>query len=144
MGKVLYGAAMSLDGFIAGASGEMSWPAEHTGPNPVAGELIARTGAVLVGARTFWGDDPHRGTEAEGKAFGGGWEGPRFVLTHNPPAEPVPGATFVGDLDTGLAAAKAAAGGEGRQRARRRDRALLPGSGRARRGGRDNRPGAAR
>ena len=110
MAKVLYSAAMSLDGFIAGAGGDMSWLAEHTGPNPVAGELIATTGALLVGARTFGGDDPHRGTEAEGKAFGGGWEGPQFVLTHNPPDDPVPGVTFVGDLDTALAAAKAAAG----------------------------------
>jgi dihydrofolate reductase len=110
MAKVLYSAAMSLDGFIAGPGGDMSWLAEHTGPNPVVDELIERTGAILVGARTFGGDDPHKGTEAEGEAFGGGWTGPQFVLTHNPPAEPVPGVTFVDDLGTALAAAKAAAG----------------------------------
>jgi hypothetical protein len=28
------------------------------------------------------GDDPHRGTEREGKPFGGGWTGPQVVLTH--------------------------------------------------------------
>jgi dihydrofolate reductase len=32
------------------------------------------------------------------------------VLTHRPPDTPVPGVTFVGDLDSGIAAAKAAAG----------------------------------
>jgi dihydrofolate reductase len=32
------------------------------------------------------------------------------VLTHHAPHTPVPGVTFVGDLDSGLAAAKAAAG----------------------------------
>ena len=110
MAKVMYTAAMSLDGFIAGAGGDMSWLAEHTGPNPVVDELIAQTGAILAGARTFGGDDPHKGTESEGKVFGGGWEGPQFVLTHNPPANPVPGVTFVRDLATALSAAKAAAG----------------------------------
>ena len=110
MAKVMYTAAMSLDGFIAGAGGDMSWLAEHTGPNPVVAELIAQTGALLIGARTFGGDDPHKGTESEGKAFGGGWEGPQFVLTHNPPDQPVPGVTFVRDLDTALREAKAAAG----------------------------------
>jgi dihydrofolate reductase len=110
MGKLLYSASMSLDGFIAGAGGDMSWLTEHLGPNPVVDELVGNVGALLAGANTFRGDDPHRGTEAEGETFGGGWEGPQFVLTHNPPDRPVPGVTFVGDLDTALAAATAAAG----------------------------------
>ena len=46
----------------------------------------------------------------EGKAFGGGWSGPQFVLTHHAPDVAVPGVTFVGDLDSAVAAAKAAAG----------------------------------
>jgi dihydrofolate reductase len=57
------------------------------------------------------GDDPHKGVaDKEGKPFGGGWAGPQFVLTHHAPDTPVPGVTFVGDLDSGVAAAKAAAG----------------------------------
>ena len=32
------------------------------------------------------------------------------MLTHHPPDTPVPGVTFVADLDSGLAAARAAAG----------------------------------
>jgi dihydrofolate reductase len=110
MAKLLYSVTTSLDGFIAGAGGDMSWLTPYIGPNPVVGEIIAEIGALLVGRRTFGGDDPHRGTGKAGKAFGGGWEGPQFVLTHRPPAEPVPGVTFVGDLAGAVAAAKAAAG----------------------------------
>jgi hypothetical protein len=34
MGEVLYSATMSLDGFIAGPGGDMSWLTEYLGPNP--------------------------------------------------------------------------------------------------------------
>jgi riboflavin biosynthesis pyrimidine reductase len=110
MAKVLYSATMSLDGFLAGPGGDMSWLTEHIGPNPTVDELIGRIGALLIGNRTFRGDDPHRGTDKEGKPFSGGWTGPQFVLTHQAPGTPVPGITFVGDLDSGVAAARAAAG----------------------------------
>jgi dihydrofolate reductase len=110
MARTLYSVTMSLDGFIAGPGGDMSWMTPYLEPNPDVDELIGRIGALLVGARTFGGDDPHRGTDREGKPFGGGWEGPQFVLTHQVPAKPVPGITFVADLLAGLATAKAAAG----------------------------------
>ncbi|MET9019368.1 dihydrofolate reductase family protein [Actinopolymorpha sp. NPDC004070] len=112
MSRLLYSCTMSLDGFIAGPGGDMSWLTRHLGPNPVVDQLIPRIGALLVGNRTFGGDDPHRGTEAEGKAFGGGWEGPQLVLTHRPPDRSVPGVTFVTDLRQAAAQAKAAAGGK--------------------------------
>jgi dihydrofolate reductase len=109
--KLLYSATMSLDGFIAGPGGDMSWLTEHLGPNPTVDRLIGDIGAILVGNRSFRGDDPHKGDpEKEGKAFGGGWYGPHFVLTHHIPDTPASGITFVGDLDSGVAAAKAAAG----------------------------------
>lgn len=110
MAKLLYAASMSLDGFIAGPDGDMAWLTAFLAPNPLIDNLIPRIGALLVGGRTFRGDDPHQGTEAEGKAFGGGWDGPQFVLTRKPPADPVPGVTFVTDLDEAIAAARAAAG----------------------------------
>jgi riboflavin biosynthesis pyrimidine reductase len=110
MGKVLYSATMSLDGFIAGPGGDASWMTGYLGPNPLVDDLIPRIGALLVGNRTFRGDDPNKGTDKEGKPFGGGWDGPQFVLTHHAPDSPVPGVTFVSDLDGGLAAARAAAG----------------------------------
>ncbi|WIV55962.1 dihydrofolate reductase family protein [Amycolatopsis nalaikhensis] len=109
MAKLLYAFSCSVDGFIAGPGGDMSWLTPHLGPDPVVDELIPDIGALLVGRRTFEGDDPHRGTEAEGKAFGGGWDGPQFVLTRRP-APATPGVTFVGDLAEAVEAAKAAAG----------------------------------
>jgi dihydrofolate reductase len=109
MAKVLYSATMSLDGFIAGAGGDMSWLTEFIGPDPTAERIVDRIGAIVVGRRTFGGDDPHKGTDKEG-AFGGGWHGPQFVLTHRPPAEPVAGTVFATDLTEVFAAAKEAAG----------------------------------
>ena len=110
MAKMLYSATMSLDGFIAGPDGDMSWLTKYLGPNPTVDALVGDIGALLVGNRTFRGDDPHRGTANEGKPFGGGWSGPQFVLTHHIPDAPLPGVTFVSDLDSAVAAAKAAAG----------------------------------
>jgi len=110
MAKLLYSATMSVDGFIAGPDGDMSWLTPYLGPDPAMDDLTGRIGALLVGKRTFGGDDPHKGTDQQGKPFGGGWAGPQFVLTHQVPDAPVPGVTFVADLDTGVSAAKAAAG----------------------------------
>lgn len=107
---MLYAASMSVDGFIAGPGGDMSWLTPHLGPNPTVEALVGDIGALLIGRRTFDGDDPHKGTDREGKPFGGGWDGPQFVLTHRPPAAPVVGVTFVGDLQTAVSAACEAAG----------------------------------
>ena len=109
MAKVIYSATMSLDGFIAGANGDMHWLLDHLGPNETADEIVAQVGALLVGKRTFTGDDPHRGTEKEG-AFEGAWDGPQVVLTHHVPDGPVPNTTFATDLATAVETAKEAAG----------------------------------
>ena len=109
MGKVLYSAAMSLDGFIAGPRGDMSWMRPYLGPNPEVDELQRDIGALLIGNRTFHGDDPNKGTEHEGP-YGGTWSGPSFVLTHDVNQPPVDDVTFVGDLKSALVAARAAAG----------------------------------
>src|SRR3954470_22684648 len=98
MAKLLYSVTMSLDGYIAGAGGDMSWLTEFLGPNPAAEELMAEIGALLVGNRTFRGDDPNRGTDKEG-AFEGKWDGPQVVLTHHQAETAVPGISFVDDLD---------------------------------------------
>jgi dihydrofolate reductase len=109
MAKFWYSAAMSADGFIAGAGGDMSWLVDYLGPNPVVDELVGQIGALLVGRRTFGGDDPYRDTPAEGEAFGGAWHGPQVVLTHNPPVGSGPDVTFAQDLSNAvdLAAHKA-------------------------------------
>ena len=112
MGTLLYSATMSLDGFIAGPDGDMTWMAPYLGPDPAVDALSAETGALLVGRRTFGGGDPYEGTEGEGEAFGGGWSGPQFVLTHDPPDDEFADVTFVTDLRAGVDAALAAAGGK--------------------------------
>lgn len=118
MSRLLYSAGMSLDGFISGVGGDMSWLGDLMAEESPEAEsadvegLMAEIGALLIGRRTFDGDDPNKDTDAEG-AFGGQWQGPSIVLTHEPPAEPPgPDVTFVGDLDEAVALAKEVAGGK--------------------------------
>lgn len=107
----LYSATMSLDGYIAGEGGDMSWLREHLAePNPVGDRLVEEIGCLLIGGTTFRGDDPNAGTESDG-AFGGAYDGPAVVLTRHPPAEPDPGVEFLGDLPTAVARATELAGG---------------------------------
>jgi dihydrofolate reductase len=109
--KLLYSATMSLDGFIAGVDGDMSWLSGHLASGPEVDELMAGIGALLVGRRTFDGDDPNAGTDAEG-AFGGQWSGPTVVLTHDRLRRAIPDVTFVDDLVSAVETARAAAGGK--------------------------------
>ncbi|WP_144118645.1 dihydrofolate reductase family protein [Catellatospora sichuanensis] len=108
MGRVLWHVTMSLDGFIAGPGGDMSWLAGHGGPNPVVDEVLARIGAVLIGHRTFFG--PHSPATAQGRLYGGAWTGPQLVHTRDIPDDPNPDFIFVDDLLEAVASAKAAAG----------------------------------
>ncbi len=109
MTRLIYSVSMSADGYIAGPDGDMSWLADHLGDNPEADALVPRIGAMLVGRRTFDGDDPNAGTEEEG-AFGGTWEGEVIVLAHRPPSDPIPNVTFASDLREAVSLAKEAAG----------------------------------
>jgi dihydrofolate reductase len=111
MSRTLYSCTTSLDGFMAGPGGDMQWLTPYTGPNEVADDLVSRIGSLLIGARTFGGDDPNAGTDSEG-AFGGRWHGPSYVLTHHPPPDPPedPDLVFVSDLEEAVSAARAAAG----------------------------------
>ena len=107
--RLLYSATMSLDGFIAGPGGDMAWLTPYLQEGPEVTRLMEAIGALLVGRRTFGGDDPHAGTDEEG-AFGGRYDGPVVVLTHQPPDQPVPGVRFATDLPTAVARAQEAAG----------------------------------
>ena len=108
--KLLYAATMSLDGFIAGPGGDMSWLTPHLEDAP-ASDLMSEVGSLLIGNRTFTGDDPNAGTDREG-AYGGRWQGQSIVLTHDRPPEPWPSdVTFFTDLSDAVGAAKEAANG---------------------------------
>lgn len=110
MARLQWQFTMSLDGFLAGPGGDMSWLKDFLGPNPAAGEIMEETAVLLVGNNTFHGDDPYKDTPQHGEPYGGGWSGEQFVLTHHPPSGSHPGTTFVTDLESGVAAAKEAAG----------------------------------
>lgn len=109
MSKVLYSATMSLDGYIAGPGGDMSWLRPYLQPNPPIDSLQREIGALLVGGRTHRGDDPHKGTDQEG-AFEGTWDGPVFVVSRHSSTDSGD-VHFVDDPRAGLEMAKVAAAG---------------------------------
>jgi dihydrofolate reductase len=115
MAKVLYSVTLSVDGFITGPDGDMQWMRPYLGPNPEVDDLLPRIGSLLIGRRSHDGDDPYKGEPGEGEAFGGGWSGPAYVVTHRPPpgpslSGPEAGVTYVDDFAKALAQAKEAAG----------------------------------
>jgi RimJ/RimL family protein N-acetyltransferase/dihydrofolate reductase len=111
LGKVVWSATMSLDGFIAGPGDAMDWVFAYPGPNPVVDEIIRTTGAVLAGRRSY--DVGRRSERPETReAFGGAWTGPQFVLTHRPHQADPANIFLTGDIReaVGVALAAAAAG----------------------------------
>ena len=83
MSKVLWHTLMSLDGFIAGADDDMRWAFEvDAGPDQTINEIVASTGALLVGRRTQDVED-----RQQPGFYGGAYRGPFFVLRHDPPTQ---------------------------------------------------------
>ncbi|GAA0937715.1 dihydrofolate reductase family protein [Kribbella koreensis] len=110
MAKVLYHVTMSLDGFIAGPEHSMEWmKAAGSGPQPEGMEVAKTSGAALAGRNGY-----DAGRRVGGELYGGAYDGPIFVLTHNPPAdEPNPAYTFVsGDIRPVVKTALEAADGK--------------------------------
>lgn len=101
---------MSLDGYIAGPGGTMDWAQGHGPAGPVADEIRDTTGAILAGRR--WHDVAMARYAGRAGIYGGQWQGPVFVLTHQPPDDPPdPAITFVpGPVADALATAREAAG----------------------------------
>src|SRR5262249_44639160 len=88
MRKIVYSVAMSLDGFVAGPSGEADWITMD--PEIDFAALFARFDTVLMGRKTY---------EAA-KAMGGGAAMPgitSIIASHTLKAEDCPGATLIGD-----------------------------------------------
>lgn len=113
MAKVVAGMTISLDGFVEDASGGVAalypdFEAMHDYPS--LQESIARTGAVIMGRRTFgMGDSEWYDENYE-------YQVPIFILTHQPPVPPPHAGgkitlTFVTDgIESAVAQARAAAG----------------------------------
>ncbi|MQY05777.1 dihydrofolate reductase family protein [Actinomadura macrotermitis] len=105
-GKVVVNRAMSLDGFIAGPDHAMDWIGEYLTPADVP-EVMAATGAMLIGRGTY---EVARRMEPQDNTYDGG---ARFVLTHEPPADPAPAFTFLTcGLEEAVATARGAADGK--------------------------------
>jgi dihydrofolate reductase len=79
---VIAGMAMSLDGFVADAHGDISRLHTDLRGTDYMNAWIERTGAVLMGRRTFEMGEPD--------SYVGNYEFqvPIFVLTHHPPKTP--------------------------------------------------------
>jgi dihydrofolate reductase len=113
--QVVWHITMSLDGFIAGPEDSMEWAFRSfaaSGPSRVADDVMNTTGAILAGRR--WHDVATARYSGRRGIYGGRWDGPVFVLTHDPPDDPEdPEITFLdGDLEEAVATAKQAAGGK--------------------------------
>jgi dihydrofolate reductase len=111
-GKVVVNRSMSLDGFTAGPGDEMNWIFDFMGPiEEEFPEIMAATGAMLVGRRTY--EVGRRMTENPDEVTPGYDGGAVFVLTHDPPAQPDSSVTFLtGDIGEAVATALRAAGGK--------------------------------
>ena len=84
MGKLLWHTMMSLDGLIAGPHDDMSWAfGLDAGSGETVDEVVASTGALLVGRRTQDVED-----RLQPGFYGGAFRGPFFVLRHDPPPDP--------------------------------------------------------
>jgi dihydrofolate reductase len=114
--KVLWHITMSVDGFIAGPDDDMEALIGSVPPSPrdasfgpMADEVMASIGAVLGGRR--WHDLAMARYEGRRGIYGGTWEGPVLVLTHEPPDDPPDSEiTFVtGTIEDAVRAALAAA-----------------------------------
>ena len=82
MTKVIVGYTTSIDGFVADEQGgvERLYPdLADLQDKPYMQDLIADTGAVVMGRNTFYMGDPD--TYADGYEF----QVPIFIVTHHPP-----------------------------------------------------------
>jgi dihydrofolate reductase len=85
--RVFASLAVSLDGYIGSASGDVQWLHDAMRPDEDYGfsEKMVRTGAYLIGANTF------RATGAMGRSSP---SAPTFVLTHGSPETAPRGVEF--------------------------------------------------
>jgi dihydrofolate reductase len=85
MSKVIFHTMVSADGFTAGPDDDMSWvfDVEDDFESRTVDEVVASTGALLVGRRTQDVED-----RLKPGFYGGAFRGPFFTLRHDPPSDP--------------------------------------------------------
>jgi dihydrofolate reductase len=106
-GKVLWHFTISLDGFVAGPNHSMDWMTGTSRPG-LEKEYRETTGAVLGGRDGF------EAFPEPSSTYGGGWQGPVFILTHHPEdAPPTTDTTFLNcDVAEAVRIGLEAAGGK--------------------------------
>jgi dihydrofolate reductase len=108
--KVVWHVVTSLDGFIAAPGDDMRWIFEVLGPSQTVEDVIAATGSIIMGRRTYEVEDGDRPG-----IYGGAWSGPFFVLTHQRPTNVPQWMTglFIHDgIEDAVSRARAASGGK--------------------------------
>ena len=111
MSRTVWHTTMSLDGFITGPDDAMEWAFELGQPSRLADEVMETTGAILGGRR--WYDVATERYDGRAGIYGGKWDGPVFVLTHQPPSAPAdPEIAFLTDGFEATHAAAAEAAGD--------------------------------
>lgn len=105
---VLWHTTISLDGYVAGPDDDLGWVFDHFDPaDPAAAAVVARTGAVVAGRRSY-----EAGRRDGREVFDGAWDGPQFLLTTRP-VDDLPSGVAVraGDVRPVVEEARAAADG---------------------------------
>lgn len=93
VGSVIWHATTTLDGYLSGPDGDMSWMAAAAAPNPMGWALVPRIGAIVAGRRTH---DLGLAAEEGDGPYGGRWRGPIVVPTSRPAdVSPHPDVRFV-------------------------------------------------
>jgi len=114
MSKVIYHITMSLDGFVAGPHDDMTWlfGGGFVPDARFVREFLDQVGAIMIGHRTYHGGETGQGVATEkGRAYGGAWSGPQFVVTRDPAHTAAAGFEFLGgDLREATEIARRAAG----------------------------------
>ena len=112
MAKMLYSVTMSLDGFIAGPGGDMSWLTAHLGPNPTVERAHRPRSARCSSATARSAATTRTGATRTGRASRSAAAG--TARSSCSPTTPRPSRCRASpssdDLGSGVAAAKAAAG----------------------------------
>lgn len=111
MSSTVWHTMMSLDGFITGPDDAMEWAFELGRPSDLADEVRDGIGAILAGRR--WYDVATDRYDGRAGIYGGKWDGPVFVLTHDPPERNEdPSITFLTDDYEAAHSAAAEASGD--------------------------------
>jgi dihydrofolate reductase len=107
MTSVIWHATISLDGFLAGTDGDMSWFRAATQPLAAVWNPAGRVGAIVAGRRTH---DLGMVGDSAGP-YGGAWRGPIMVPTsRSAERSPHPDVVFVDGVTEAVRRARAAAG----------------------------------